>query len=154
MSTTTTTSESSSRVHDAARNRLATLTAHLLPSTATSAALLQPIRLSASSGISPPANLKGTLTVVDDRTGKKYQIDVSPDGTVKSNDFKKVLILFFLLCWLDFQFGHLVHDQLYLFSYSVESIAYFWISVCCLLRFGDVVCRWIFNSELCTRRDF
>nr|AFK34122.1 unknown [Medicago truncatula] len=88
MSTTTTTE---SKMHDAARNRLSTLTAHLLPSSTTSsAALLHPLHLSASSGISPPSNVKGTLTVVDERTGKKYSIEVSPDGTVKANDFKKI----------------------------------------------------------------
>lgn len=91
MSTTTSTTES--RVHDAARNRLATLTAHLLPSSTTTAeGLVQPHHLSASSGISPPSNVKGTLTVVDERTGKKYSIEVSPDGTVKANDFKKVMM--------------------------------------------------------------
>jgi len=79
-------------MHEAARNRLSTLTAHLLPSpTTSSAALLHPLHLSASSGISPPSNVKGTLTVVDERTGKKYSIEVSPDGTVKANDFKKVM---------------------------------------------------------------
>jgi citrate synthase len=90
MSTTTTTTDES-KLHDAARNRLATLSAHLLPSSTTSAALLHPIHLSASSGISPPSNVKGTLTVVDERTGKKYTIEVSADGTVKANDFKKVM---------------------------------------------------------------
>ncbi|XP_058788209.1 citrate synthase 3, peroxisomal-like [Vicia villosa] len=89
MSTTTSTTES--RVHDAARNRLATLTAHLLPSSSTTAeGLIQPLHLSASSGISPPPNVKGSLTVVDERTGKKYSIEVTPDGTVKANDFKKI----------------------------------------------------------------
>ncbi|GAU42679.1 hypothetical protein TSUD_131070 [Trifolium subterraneum] len=86
MSTTTSTTES--KLHDAARNRLATLSAHLLPSSTDSAALLHPLHL--SSGISPPSNVKGTLTVVDERTGKKYNIQVSPDGTVKANDFKKI----------------------------------------------------------------
>jgi citrate synthase len=90
MSTTTTTTDES-KLHDAARNRLATLSAHLLPSSTNSAALLHPIHLSSSSGISPPSNVKGTLTVVDERTGKKYNIEVSPDGTVKANDFKKVM---------------------------------------------------------------
>ncbi|KAK7316723.1 hypothetical protein RJT34_00393 [Clitoria ternatea] len=76
----------------AARNRLATLTAHLLPSTASSASAttLHPLHLSAPVGTFPPANLKGTLTVVDERTGKKYQIEVTPEGTVKANDFKKI----------------------------------------------------------------
>ncbi|AES70346.1 hypothetical protein MTR_3g051920 [Medicago truncatula] len=88
----TTTSTKESKVHDAAHNRLATLIAHLLPpSTTSSSALIQPLHLSASSRISPPLNLKGTLTIVDDRTGKKYNIEVFPDGTIKSNDFKNVM---------------------------------------------------------------
>lgn len=114
----TTTSTMESNVHDAAHNRLATLTAHLLPpSTTSSYALIQPLHLSASSRISPPLNLKGTLTIVDDRTGKKYNIEVFPDGTIKSNDFKNVMdvsalfpnwlsgsssILFFA-CWLGYE---------------------------------------------------
>lgn len=73
---------------------MATLAAHLLPSDATSAAaILHPHRLSAPTGDLPPANLKGTLTVVDERTGKKYQIEVTPDGTVRASDFKKVLLM-------------------------------------------------------------
>ncbi|MCI11658.1 citrate synthase glyoxysomal-like [Trifolium medium] len=71
-----------------ARARLATLTAHLLPySNNEPTDHLLPHRLSAQS---PAANLYGTLTVVDERTGKKYQVEVSRDGTVKATDFKKV----------------------------------------------------------------
>ncbi|KAJ6680312.1 CITRATE SYNTHASE [Salix purpurea] len=40
--------------------------------------------------VSPPGNLQGALTVIDERTGKKYRIPVSQDGTVKSSDFKKI----------------------------------------------------------------
>lgn len=76
-----------------ARNRLATLAAHLLPSTDADAAAIRPLHLSAASGASPSANLKGTLTVVDERTGKKYQIEVSPEGTVRASDFKKVPLM-------------------------------------------------------------
>ena len=89
MSKTTTSSS-----EQTARNRLATLAAHLLPSDAASAtAILRPHRLSAPAGSSPPVNLKGTVTVVDERTGKKYQIEVTPDGTVRASDFKKVLLM-------------------------------------------------------------
>ncbi|CAJ1964437.1 unnamed protein product [Sphenostylis stenocarpa] len=72
-----------------ARNRLATLAAHLLPSDAAASAI-HPLHLSAAAGASPSANLKGTLTIVDERTGKTYQIDVSPEGTVRASDFKKI----------------------------------------------------------------
>ncbi|GAU12391.1 hypothetical protein TSUD_253420 [Trifolium subterraneum] len=70
-----------------ARSRLATLTAHLLPFNNQPADHLLPHHLSAQS---PAANLNGTLTIVDERTGKKYQVEVSQDGTVKATDFKKI----------------------------------------------------------------
>lgn len=74
-----------------ARGRLAMLSAHLRPST-TEPLDLRPVLLSAHSSISssPPDNLKGSLTIVDERTGKKYQIEVSEDGTIKATDIKKV----------------------------------------------------------------
>ncbi|RYR27468.1 hypothetical protein Ahy_B01g051499 isoform A [Arachis hypogaea] len=89
MSATTFTSESS-HVH-VARDRLATLTAHLLPSSDSTASedLLQPLQLSAPA---TATSLKGTLTVVDERTGKKYYIQVSPEGAVKATDFKKISV--------------------------------------------------------------
>jgi citrate synthase len=70
-----------------ARARLATLTAHFLPFNNEPADHLLPHRLSAQL---PVANFNGTLTIVDERTGKKYQVEVSQDGTVKATDFKKV----------------------------------------------------------------
>ena len=78
-----------------ARGRLAMLTAHLLPSTPESVddvAALHPQRLSAQL---PPASLKGTLTIVDERTGKKYNVEVSQEGTIKATDLKKVSCSFF-----------------------------------------------------------
>ncbi|RYR45537.1 hypothetical protein Ahy_A07g031372 isoform A [Arachis hypogaea] len=72
-----------------ARGRLAMLTAHLRPSSADDvASALQPLRLSVQS--SPPPNVKGTLTVVDERTGKKYTIEVSAEGTIKATDLRKI----------------------------------------------------------------
>ncbi|MED6183022.1 hypothetical protein PIB30_034027 [Stylosanthes scabra] len=87
--TTISTSESS-HVH-VARDRLATLTAHLLPSVDSTASEdhLWPLQLSAPT---TATSLKGTLTVVDERTGKKYHIQVSPEGTIKSTDFKKISV--------------------------------------------------------------
>ncbi|MED6184035.1 Citrate synthase 3, peroxisomal, partial [Stylosanthes scabra] len=38
-----------------------------------------------------PASMKGTLSVVDERTGKEYKVEVSPEGTIKAIDFKKIL---------------------------------------------------------------
>ncbi|KAL5126385.1 Citrate synthase, glyoxysomal [Glycine soja] len=70
-----------------ARGRLAMLAAHLLPFELTDHDALRPIPLSAQL---PPTNLAGSLTVVDDRTGKKYQLQVSKEGTVKASDLKKI----------------------------------------------------------------
>ncbi|KAG5053347.1 hypothetical protein JHK87_005545 [Glycine soja] len=72
-----------------AHGRLAMLAAHLLPSQLTHHGALHPLHL--SSQLPPPPNLAGTLTVVDERTGKKYQLHVSKEGTVKASDFKKIL---------------------------------------------------------------
>ncbi|KAL4622323.1 hypothetical protein ACB092_06G289000 [Castanea dentata] len=76
-----------------ARGRLAVLTAHLTTATSSNelievAPSLEPNCLSAQ--VSPPGNLAGSLTVVDGRTGKKYQVPVSEDGTVKATDLKKI----------------------------------------------------------------
>ncbi|XP_061370405.1 citrate synthase, glyoxysomal-like isoform X1 [Gastrolobium bilobum] len=71
-----------------ARGRLEMLTAHLLPSTF--AEPINQVHLHRLSAQSPPANLNGTLTIVDERTGKMYQVDVSPEGTIKATDFKKI----------------------------------------------------------------
>ncbi|XP_028791800.1 citrate synthase, glyoxysomal-like [Neltuma alba] len=76
-----------------ARGRLARLTAHLRPSSTEQldhARSLDPFPLSAQTSILPPGNLKGSLTIVDERTGKKYQIEVSEEGTIKAADFKKI----------------------------------------------------------------
>lgn len=37
-----------------------------------------------------PGNLSGSLMVGDSRTGKKYEVKISEEGTVKATDFKKV----------------------------------------------------------------
>lgn len=76
-----------------ARGRLATLTAHLRPSSAEPldlAPALEPLPLSAHSSTPRPGNLKGFLTVADERTGKKFQVEVSEEGTIRATDIKKV----------------------------------------------------------------
>ncbi|XP_022948135.1 citrate synthase, glyoxysomal-like [Cucurbita moschata] len=84
--------ESSSAI--VARSRLAILAAHL-----SAAATLEPSEMasslvthcvSARTTVPPPEMLKGSLTVVDERTGKRYQIQISEDGTIKANDLKKI----------------------------------------------------------------
>ncbi|QCE01688.1 citrate synthase [Vigna unguiculata] len=70
-----------------ARGRLAMLAAYLRPSELADHDVLHPLALSAQF---LPLNLAGTLTVVDDRTGKKYQLQVSKEGTVRASDLKKI----------------------------------------------------------------
>ncbi|KAG6748576.1 hypothetical protein POTOM_048505 [Populus tomentosa] len=74
---------------ETARSRLAVLTAHLVGAT-TLESSSSINRSCVSAQVSPPGNLRGVLTVIDERTGKKYQIPVSQDGTVKASDFKKI----------------------------------------------------------------
>ncbi|XP_071685627.1 citrate synthase, glyoxysomal-like [Rutidosis leptorrhynchoides] len=75
-----------------ARGRLAVLSAHLSaciePNDFTP--VLESSPVSAQVFVSPPPNLKGSLTIADDRTGKKYKIQVSDHGTVKATDLKKI----------------------------------------------------------------
>jgi citrate synthase len=73
-----------------ARGRLAVLTAHLLGAPLESSEDSDIQRWCVSAQVPTPGDLKGVLTVIDERTGKKYQIQVSQDGTVKASDFKKV----------------------------------------------------------------
>ncbi|XP_062153107.1 citrate synthase, glyoxysomal isoform X2 [Alnus glutinosa] len=75
-----------------ARGRLAVLTAHLAASVdcIEVAPALEPHCLSAQTVVPPPGNLRGSLTIVDERTGKKYQVPVSEEGTVKATELKKI----------------------------------------------------------------
>jgi citrate synthase len=44
-----------------------------------------------SAEIAPsPGGGAGTLSVIDNRTGKRYQLEISDAGTVKATDFKKI----------------------------------------------------------------
>lgn len=79
-----------------ARGRLAVLAAHLAaPSDHRAAAILESSACSAA--VAPPPYLKGSLTLIDDRTGKKYHVQVSEEGTVKATDLKKVSPNFHLI---------------------------------------------------------
>uniref|UniRef100_A0A803RBF2 Citrate synthase n=1 Tax=Cannabis sativa TaxID=3483 RepID=A0A803RBF2_CANSA len=76
-----------------ARSRLAVLSAHLAavsfePNDLSSS--LEPHCVSSRTPIQPPGNLKGSLSIVDERTGKKYQVQVSEEGTIKATDLKKI----------------------------------------------------------------
>lgn len=83
-----------------AQGRLAVLSAHLTAAfiEAEDSSTLQPHCLSAQTVVLPPPNLQGTLTVIDDRTGKKYQVQVSEGGTVQATDLKKVFFLVSFCC--------------------------------------------------------
>ncbi|KAL5716546.1 citrate (Si)-synthase [Ranunculus cassubicifolius] len=74
-----------------ARGRLAILSSHLIQSSShESQSSLESQCVSAQYLIPPPGNLQGSLTIIDERTGKKYQVQVSEDGTIKATDFKKI----------------------------------------------------------------
>ncbi|KAH0654584.1 hypothetical protein KY289_032262 [Solanum tuberosum] len=75
-----------------ARSRLSVITAHLAADySSSSSPVLENSSVSApTAAVSPPPNLKGNLTVIDERTGKKYQVPVTKEGTVKATDFKKI----------------------------------------------------------------
>lgn len=84
--------ESSDMSSMVARGRLAVISAHLSASIEKSSdSILESSTVSAAqSSVQPPPNLKGSLTIVDERTGKKYQVQVSDEGTIKATDLKKV----------------------------------------------------------------
>ena len=51
----------------------------------------QVARSDVSAAIRPlPGGGRGHLHVVDERTGKKYEININDDGAVRASDFKKV----------------------------------------------------------------
>lgn len=75
--------------------RLAVLSAHLADAAvccADSCPSLWRSPVSAQTILRPPGGLSGALTVVDGRTGKKYEIPISEEGTVRATDLKKVII--------------------------------------------------------------
>ncbi|KAL7000629.1 citrate (Si)-synthase [Sarracenia purpurea var. burkii] len=77
-----------------ARARLAVLSAHLSASieSDTSSPVIEASSVSSQSLVAPPPNLNGSLTIIDERTGKKYQVQVSEEGTVKATDLKKITV--------------------------------------------------------------
>ncbi|PWA89079.1 citrate synthase, glyoxysomal [Artemisia annua] len=81
------TSDKSSTV---ARGRLAVLQAHLSSCVESSNGFIQSSPVSAQVFVSPPPNLKGSLVITDERTGKKYKVPVSDEGTIKATDIKKI----------------------------------------------------------------
>lgn len=80
-----------------ARGRLAVLSAHLSACIESNdfIPVLESSPVSAQVFVSPPPNLSGSLSISDNRTGKKYKFQVSDEGTIKATDFKKVILLIF-----------------------------------------------------------
>lgn len=74
----------------AARGRLAVLSAHLAAVSGDTCASLEASPVLGTEMGKAPGNLSGSLMVVDSRTGKKYEVKISEEGTVKATDFKKV----------------------------------------------------------------
>ncbi|CAK9314705.1 unnamed protein product [Citrullus colocynthis] len=72
-----------------ARNRLAVLAAHLLEPPVMGSSL-EAHCVSARTRVAPPEILKGRLSIVDERTGKRYQVEISEEGTIKATDLKKI----------------------------------------------------------------
>nr|GME13021.1 citrate synthase, glyoxysomal-like [Ipomoea batatas] len=76
-----------------ARARLAVLSYHFAPPASlnsTHEGLLDASPVLATDLLQPPPNLKGALTIIDDRTGKRYRVHVSEEGTIKATDLKKI----------------------------------------------------------------
>ncbi|RRT79376.1 hypothetical protein B296_00025462 [Ensete ventricosum] len=75
-----------------ARGRLAVLSAHLAANRSFGgfSSVLERSATLSQEDARPPGNLGGSLTVIDERTGKKYALPVSAEGTVKATDLKKV----------------------------------------------------------------
>lgn len=108
--------ESLLRPSSAAALRLAALSQHLdpvpSPSSLTREACFARVERPASSGG------RGSLKVVDSRTGKSYEFEINEGGTVKATDFKKVII--FLLsripclsnCGMQLDCSNCIHERL------------------------------------------
>ncbi|URE48411.1 citrate synthase [Musa troglodytarum] len=75
-----------------ARGRLAVLSAHLSADRSFGgfSSVLERSPTLSQEDARPPGSLGGSLTVIDERTGKKYALPVSAEGTVKATDLKKI----------------------------------------------------------------
>ncbi|XP_010525276.1 PREDICTED: citrate synthase 2, peroxisomal [Tarenaya hassleriana] len=75
-------------ISESVKARLAVLSAHLVTAEPIGSSAIE--RWCTSANIAPHGSLKGTLTIVDERKGKTYQVPVSEEGTVKAIDLKKI----------------------------------------------------------------
>lgn len=78
------------RLSTSSSRRVAILRNHLESGNTSSSHSLETLAVSAE--IAPKfSGGSGTLTVVDNRTGKKYEFEISEGGTLKATDFQKVI---------------------------------------------------------------
>lgn len=84
-----------SQMAQPAAARLAALQRHLTAEVVPNVSLLSLNETSAPQdglGARPaPGGGPGTLSIIDNRTGKKYDVEISEHGTVKATDFKKIV---------------------------------------------------------------
>ncbi|KAJ3692101.1 hypothetical protein LUZ60_012451 [Juncus effusus] len=75
-----------------ARGRLAVISSHIASSTGArnGPELVEMFPTSVQDMNGPAKNLGGSISLIDQRTGKKYEFKVSDEGTVKATDFKKI----------------------------------------------------------------
>ncbi|KAJ8626720.1 hypothetical protein MRB53_020027 [Persea americana] len=75
-----------------AEGRLAVLSAHLSSdfSSCGFSPIIENSCVSAQNMVAPPGDLSGAVMIIDQRTGKKYQVQISKEGTVKATDLKKI----------------------------------------------------------------
>lgn len=74
-----------------ASKRLSILQGHLESGSSSCSPMLEAFTVSAETAPRFSGGA-GTLTIVDNRTGKKYEIGISEGGTVKATDLKKVRV--------------------------------------------------------------
>ncbi|KAG0598229.1 hypothetical protein M758_12G056100 [Ceratodon purpureus] len=73
--------------------RLSILQGHLESGSSSGSPMLEAFTVSATPMLESAPKFSGgagTLTIVDNRTGKKYEVPISEGGTVKATDFKKI----------------------------------------------------------------
>ncbi|MQL81012.1 hypothetical protein Taro_013455 [Colocasia esculenta] len=133
------------------RGRLAVLSAHLFAAVAAeydagSSTVLKQSPVSAQVGPPAPGNLGGRLTVIDGRTGKKYEVEVSQEGTITTGKDDKGIKLYdpgYLntapvrssICYIDGDAGILRYR-----GYPIEELAEnsTFLEVAYLLMYGNL----------------
>jgi citrate synthase len=85
--------ESMSQASSIAALRLAALSQHLAPAFPSGFSVMREACFAKMEQRPASSGGKGTLMVVDNRTGNTYTFEISEGGTVKATDFKKVITL-------------------------------------------------------------